>query len=364
MTFRLALHDNDVELFLPLLQAYCNRWKRIEIVGGKFALIKQVLAFTTFSDLHILECLVVRMEHIAMHSLLKHNALLTLAPRLTTLDVSSFLFLHLPPVDTLINVTLRPCYVTRRLLVRIARSPVETLKLGLCAWDSFVTSSPISYSSLLQLTVERIEWVTLRDLLDVLVAPRLDDLAIMLDLDQYTIAIDMEDTIALSHHLPSVTRLSITALSISAPMDFLRALIFLFGWKFPGITHLTTNFPMDYLMDLQTPPPDAIFPWDFEAMGFFLANITSIPCSLPAMLFPRLSHLRCSDTTMHLSHRSLSIIAHWRRQYGYPLVSIMCHFDQLSPLDIAELKSKVGELHDWTEDEVDFEDGTKWYGAL
>lgn len=364
MTFRLSLYDNNVEPFLPLLQKHCNRWKRIEIVGDKFRLIQQVLAFTTFSDLHILECLVVRMDDNAFQPRLISNNLLTHTPRLTTLDVSSFLFLHLPPIDTLVNVALRPCYVTCHILDGLARSPIEVLKLGLCAWGSFLSSPPFNYPSLSQLTVEQIDWVTLRDLLDVLVAPRLNDLAIMLDLDQYTFAIDMEDSVALSHHLPSVTRLSITALCISAPMDFLRALIFLFGWKFPGTTHFTTNFPMDYLSALQTPLLQTFFPEDFEEMGFIMTNTTSLPSSIPAMLFPRLAHLRCSDTSMQYAPESLSSIAQCRRHLGCPLASITCHFDQLSTQNIEQLKSNVGELYDWTEDEVDFEDGTRSWGEL
>lgn len=359
ISFRISSDDNEIAPFLPILKIYCNRWRRIEIIGDQFPLIQQVLAFTGISDLHILEHLVVRNEPIT--SLPMRNSLLRRAPRLTTLAASSFLFAHFPPLKTLVNVTLCPCRVTRHILVALASSPVETLKFAMSSWASSFSTSPINFPSLLQLTVEKIEWGTLWQLLGVLVAPRLEYLDIALLLDPGIRAIGMEDSVNLSHHLRSVTHLSITALRIDAPMNYVTALIFLFGWKFPSVTHFTTNFPVDHLCALHTSAQTLHFPDDLEALGFDLGNTTSLPRSIPAVLFPLLVNLSCSDTTMHYSPHFLSWIAQFRSDMGYHLDSVTFHFDQLSTLNISLLRCFVGELHDWVGEEVDFQDGHTGY---
>lgn len=364
ISFRVSLNDIGIRAFLPLLKKYCHRWRRIDIFAIQFPLIKKVLEFTTTSQLHLLEHLVVHKEPPTLHYVPIQDIFLTRAPRLATLVASSYLFVHLPQLTTLVDVTLRPCYATSHMLKALASNPIEKLQLGLCSWDSSIFSSPpIHFQILLQLTVDGIDWFTLWGLLDILTAPRLRTLDLTLELDQYTRAIDLEDSINLYHHMHSVTHLSITALCINSPTDYVSAIVFLFGWKFPSVTCLTTNLPIDYLCALQTSAHNAHFPDEFEALGFTLPNIASVPQSIPAILFPRLIDLRCSDTSLQYSPRALHLIAKFRRDMCCPLDSITCHFEKLSVVNLSLLESLVGELHNWTDDEVDFQDGEGGYRA-
>lgn len=360
LSFRMSSHDNEIHKFLPLLQKYSDRWQRIEILGRQLRLLQKVLSFTMFSQLPLLEYLVVRKVPTTFHCFPIGKFLLTCAPRLTTLDVSSFIFLHFSPLTSLVSVTLSPCYVTRHIIDALANSPIETLKLGSCTW-TYVFSSAIHFPYLARFTVDGIEWATLRDLLHVLVAPRLVHLDIMLELDQATGEIDMEDSVQLSHQLPSVTHLTITALCIDASMEHVPALIYLFGWKFLSVTHFTTNLPVEYICALHTFAHDLRLPYVLEALGFSLSNISSVPNSIPAVLFPRLVELRCSNTYIHYSPQVLIAIAQYRRDLGCPLYSITCHFDRLLDDDLSQLNCFVEELHDWKEDEIDFSDGETIY---
>lgn len=351
LSFRISDDDNCIPLYLPLLEKFADKWQSIEIIGEQFAHVQSVLKFTARCNLSILQRLTVRNQSITLNYPPPRQPLLLIeAPRLIQLDVSSFLLVHLTPSKTLVDVMLLPCYITIRVLKTLAFSRIETLKFGQCLWDKISPVYTVEFPSLLQLTIDGIPWTTLEDLMQILVVPRLRALDITLELDRHTHIIDLEEAMYLSHHMPCITHLSVTCVRIDGCLDYVNALIFLFGWKFLSVTHFTTNLPTIFLSGLWTGTFDMAK--GYCDHGFYLVHNADVPLSIAAIAFPKLVYLHSSaDTRLDVYYRSLSWIAYARSAGGFPLVAIMCHLQFLSPYSKAILDDHV-QLHDWTGDEV------------
>lgn len=353
LSFRMSSHDSQMNSYLPLLEQFAHRWQHIEIVGKQLELVKMALAFTSQCELPILQSLTVRKEPFTLNSPGFGPLLLTQAPRLTQLAVSSFMFIHLTPSRTLVDVMLAPCCVVVQVLKTLSISPIQTLKLCGCTWGSLAPAPTIDFPSMINLQIDGIPWFILYELLGMLRTPRLRAFDVNLELDSLTDTIDLEESLNLTHHMPSITHLIVTAQGIPHPMDYVPALVFMLGWKFLSVTHFTTNLPVGYLSALHTRTWEMQMPDHFLDHGFFSTRTHDVPNTLPNLAFPRLVDLRCSDNSLYLSVYDMMCIVDVRSALGCPLEAVTCHKDQLSHITTQKLESYVV-LHDWTEEEVHF----------
>lgn len=352
LSFRISDGDDHIPPFLPLLEQFAHRWQSIEIIGKEFAHVQMVLEFTTHCRLGSLRRLVIHNQSITSHHPPIQQPFLIDAPFLLQIYVSSFVFIHLCPSKTLVDVTLLPCFITINVLRILSVGRIETLKFGLCFWDRLSPVYTVEFPRLLRFTIDGISWTTLEDILQILVAPRLVALDITLQLDRHTHMIDLEEALSLSHRMPCIADLSINCVRIDGCLAYVNALIFLFGWKFLSVTHFTTNLPTYFLSGLWT--STLMMDQEYPDHGFYLTHEVDVPLSIPAIAFPNLVHLKTSSAVgQDLHHRSLRRITIARKTEGVPLTDITCYLEYLSSNDRNVLQPLL-RLHDWTGDEVEF----------
>lgn len=135
----------------------------------------------------------------------------------------------------------------------------------------------------------------------------------------------------------------------------IAVIVFIFGWKFLSVAQFTTNLPLDFLSTLQSSVHTLEFPDDLKALGFSEKHVSSISSSIPAITFPQLINLCCSDNDIQYSQQPLCWITRSRHNLGYPLHLITSYLTQLPPKNISLLKRYVDELHDWMEHEAQLE---------
>lgn len=348
-----AAEDPQLAQFMHIFSHYSHRWEQIEIRTEETAHALQLLHATSSAPL--LTSLVIRDPQQPLAVLSSGTRLLAYAPNLTNMYVRTCYMSHLAISSSLVNLTLLPCHVTPDAFAAIAASPIENLRFNGCTWGlNAGPLVPVIFHSLEQLIVSDVPWDTLSDLLQLIDAPNVHTLVLVLDLDPCTYSLDLAHALGLAPHMPSLTDLLIAVHSSAIhSVWYTPAVISACAWAFPTVTSFTTNLSVKHLSGLFPDEEQCVL--DPE-VGF---SFDGTPPLLPNPLvgFPNLQALRSADEFVSDHVPELIRLAQSRLEAGYPLDSITTYMHSIQEEQIDELLVWVSYMQDWgQEDAVEADD--------
>lgn len=356
LDFRVEESDEDVDIhpFVHVLEQHALRWRSITLSCVEFVMAQALLQFTCYRALPLLESLIISDDP----PVLTHdgsNLLLRLAPGLRQFTISSVHLRHFSPIKSLVDVRLMPCYGTDALLQKLSLSHVQTLYLERCVWASLTTSSPAHFPFLVNLTVQDISWFTFLELLDVLDAPLLQKLSVLLEITDPILWIPLEESLGISSHMPKLTHFAITLRDMRHGLHILSAIIFTCGWAIPTVTHLTTNIPVQFFSAFYTSGLSLIFPARFFDHGFEISESPPSYLDVPSFAFPSLRCLRFHDPHLYMYPTELRKIAMFAKTHKIPLASMTIDTDHFSNYELESFKCHV-EIKNWEDEGVELDD--------
>lgn len=177
-------------------------------------------------------------------------------------------------------------------------------------------------------------------------APSLHTLNVSIKLDPRIQLLSLEEALSVTSRTPSLTHLAVAFDGLSDGCSYMPAIVLTLAWAFPTVTQFTADIPVCFLSVLCAHSSMFICPLNHMDCGFSLSERNPLLMDIPAIAFPRLKHLRCTDQTIGHDSRDLVALVSHREGIDCPLESITCYAGCLEPEDAAALQYRVV-VYDW-----------------
>lgn len=281
------------------------------------------------------------------------NPPLSYAPNLVKMQVRACYLTCLASSATLVDLTLMPCHVTPDVFAAISSSPIELLRFKSCTWAlSGAILAPVRFECLEQVIIDDIHWDNIPELLQIIDAPNIDTLALILELDADTYDIDLVRALAVTSNMPNLSNLMI---AIHSPEVFVAwyipAVLYMIAWALPTVTHFSTNISIKHLLCMFSDDDQIIFTENAVDTGFSL-DTPLPPLPIPAIGFPNLETLRSDDEHLTDHVDDLVRLARSRFEAGYAFESITLHVRWLSGDEIDRVLEWSPFIDEWLYEEI------------